>query len=153
MPSVYDDDNFSGRVNLAALYISTGRKTTRSFDTCFEMYDGDAVATALYRRALADPDGPLSRNLSRYLGLETVTATAMANTHRKNLAAWARELRAEGERSTAAMLAKMQADREARNAPTPYREELTPHGIQLAIPGCERVAAPGKPATAQLSLF
>lgn len=37
--------------------------------------------------------------------------------------------------------------------PTPYREELTPAGPQLVIPGCDRVPVPGKPATAQLSLF
>lgn len=148
MPSVYDPDNFHGRVNLAALYISQGRETTRTFDTCFEMYDGDAVATALFRRALANPGGDLDRNLPRYLGMETVTATAMDNARRKNLAAWARELRAEGERSSAAFFAEIDARREARA----YREELTPTGPQLVIPGCEhKPAETGKPA--QLALF
>ena len=55
MPSVYDTENFQGRVSLAALYISKGRETTRSFDTCFEMWDGDAVAVALLRRAERNP--------------------------------------------------------------------------------------------------
>ncbi|WP_317960426.1 hypothetical protein [Phaeobacter inhibens] len=29
---------------------------TRSFDTCFEMYDGDAVVWALMDKALKEPD-------------------------------------------------------------------------------------------------
>lgn len=149
MPSVYDAENYQGRVSLAALYISTGRDTTRSFDTCFEMYDGDAVATALFRRALADPDSDLARNLPRYLNLESVTKTAMDNAHRKNLAGWARELRAEGERQRAAMFAKMRADQEASAA---FATDLTPAGEQLVIPGCERrLPDNGKPA--QMSLF
>lgn len=37
------------------------------------------------------------------------------------------------------------------HSPTPYREELTPAGPQLVIPGCERQTT--TKATAQLSLF
>ena len=98
MPSVYDTENFQGRVSLAALYISEGRETTRSFDTCFEMWDGDAVAVALLRRAERNPDGPIARNFDRYLSRESVGAVARANAHRKNLTAWARELREAAER-------------------------------------------------------
>lgn len=65
MPTVYDPENFSGRVNYAALVISQRRQTTRSFDTCFEMYDGDAVAAAIWRRSLRNPK--LASNLGRYL--------------------------------------------------------------------------------------
>lgn len=97
MPSVYDKENFQGRVSLAALYISEGRETTRSFDTCFEMNDGNAVAVALLRRATANPDGKLALNLWRYLGREAVERTAHANAHRKNMAGWARELRGAAE--------------------------------------------------------
>lgn len=65
MPTVYDEENFSGRVNFAAKYISEGRNTTRHFDTCFEMYDGDAVYVALCRRAMKNPK--LAENMPRYL--------------------------------------------------------------------------------------
>ena len=54
--SVYDTANFTGGVALAASYISHGRSSTRTFDTCFEMNDGTAVALTLYRRALRNPD-------------------------------------------------------------------------------------------------
>lgn len=149
MPSVYDPDNFAGRVNLAALYISEGRNSSRSFDTCFEMYDGAAVGLALMRRAEKNPDSPLARNLWLYLGREHAEANAAENGHRANLAAWARELRADGERSSRAMFAKLEADRQTRAAET-YRTELTPDGEQLVIPGCERNLAP---AARQLDLF
>lgn len=50
MPSVYQEDNFSGRVNYAAQCFMRNIGSTRHFDTCFEMYDGDVVVTALVRR-------------------------------------------------------------------------------------------------------
>lgn len=65
MPTVYTSENFAGRVNYAALVISKQRKTTRSFDTCFEMFDGDAVAAAIWRRSLKNPT--LAQNLPQYL--------------------------------------------------------------------------------------
>lgn len=65
MPTVYDADNFAGRVNYASLVISQRRRTTRSFDTCFEQYDGRAVAAAIWRRSLRNPE--IAANLSRYL--------------------------------------------------------------------------------------
>lgn len=112
MPSVYDPDNFAGRVSLAASYIAAGSKPTRSFDTCFEMYDGDAVATALYRRAEKNPDGALAVNLWKYLSRETVQECARAHSHVRNLAAWAREMRAEAEAASA----RRRAEQEAQNA-------------------------------------
>jgi hypothetical protein len=69
--SVYDPENFIGRVNLAASYIAAGRHTTRTFDTCFEMWDGDAVAAALVRRADANPSGKLAKNLFHYITEDT----------------------------------------------------------------------------------
>ena len=98
MTRINDLENFAGRVNLAALVISKGGRTSRSFDNCFENYDGDAVATALYRRAQKAPDGDLARNLWRYLSKGTVEPVAIANAHRTNLFQWARELRAEAKR-------------------------------------------------------
>ena len=100
--SINDPENFAGRVNLAALYISQGRRSSRGFDNCFENYDGDAVATALYRRAQKAPDGDLARNLWRYLSKGTVEPVALANAHRTNLSQWARELRAEAAKVWAA---------------------------------------------------
>ena len=98
MTRINDLENFAGRVNLAALVISKGGRTSRSFDNCFENYDGDAVATALYRRAQKAPDGDLARNLWRYLSKDTVEPVSLANAHRTNLFQWARELRAEAKR-------------------------------------------------------
>ena len=135
MPSINHPDNFHGRVNLAALYISQGRSTSRTLDHCFQNDDGDAVLTALYRRAQARPESDLARNLWRYIRREKCEPLAIANAHRKNLAAWSRELR---------------APYKAPEPPPAFRSELTPTGEQLVIPGCEKNAAPG---TRQLDLF
>lgn len=51
MPSVYDRDNYAGRVNYAAKCFMRGTSGTRHFDTCFENGDGSIVVTALVRRA------------------------------------------------------------------------------------------------------
>lgn len=56
MPSVYDETNFIGRVNYAAhCLVRRSGIGSRHFDTCFEMGDGDAVVTALIRRADKNP--------------------------------------------------------------------------------------------------
>jgi hypothetical protein len=44
---VYERDAFAYRVNFAAGVIAKGGNTTRNFDTCCEMNDGDAVVAAL----------------------------------------------------------------------------------------------------------
>ena len=67
MSKVYENDAFQVRVNLAAGYISKGRNRSRTFDTCFEMHDGDAVATALVRRVDRNPHTRLAQNIWRYL--------------------------------------------------------------------------------------
>jgi hypothetical protein len=75
MPSVYQDDNFAGRVAYAADCISRQRCIgSRSFDTCFEMNDGDAVVTALVRRAQKNPK--LAAALPLALNVESITARA-----------------------------------------------------------------------------
>lgn len=79
MPSVYNPDNFQGRVNLAAQYMLRGSRTTRHFDTCFEMWDGDIVATALWRRA--QRNFRLMERLPKYLSVESVSATAAEYAH------------------------------------------------------------------------
>ena len=70
MPSrLHELDGFWDRVSFACAVVAHSARTTRQFDSCFEMHDGDAVAAAMVRRAKALPDGPLARNLfPRYLG-------------------------------------------------------------------------------------
>lgn len=55
MPTVYEESNYRGRVKYAAQCFMRGTSSTRHFDSCFEMFDGDAVVTALVRRALKNP--------------------------------------------------------------------------------------------------
>lgn len=68
---------FAYRVNLAAAVISRGGLATRSFDNCFEMWDGDAVAVAIYRRAQRNPK--LRKHIWTYLGRGTVVTAAFAH--------------------------------------------------------------------------
>jgi len=91
--NVYDPADFAGRVDTAASYIFTGSTPTRTFDTCFEMFDGDAVAVAVYRMARTDPR--LRSALWRYLGRSSVIQVAFANRRRptESLPAWAASLR------------------------------------------------------------
>jgi hypothetical protein len=56
---------FSERVNYAARWIVSGRPTSRSFDSCFECWDGDAVVLALCRRA--EKNDRLRQSLPRYI--------------------------------------------------------------------------------------
>ncbi len=55
------------RINFAASYIAAGRRTTRTFDTCFEMGDGEQVYNGLRQRAAKNPQGKLALNLYRYI--------------------------------------------------------------------------------------
>jgi hypothetical protein len=48
-------NDFNTRVNYAISCMKTKRTGTRSFDNCFEMWDGDFVVTAILRRALKNP--------------------------------------------------------------------------------------------------
>lgn len=50
MTSTTDPENFAGRVNYAASCFMRGVRNSREFDSCFEMYDGKIVVTALVRR-------------------------------------------------------------------------------------------------------
>jgi hypothetical protein len=47
--------DFKRRVDFAIRVISDGSTTTRQFDSCFEMYDGDYVVAAIMRRAAHNP--------------------------------------------------------------------------------------------------
>lgn len=131
MPSPYDRDAFATRVNFAASYIAAGRRTTRTFDTCCEMYDGDAVAVAVYRRSRKTPK--LRANLWRYFSRDYVLPIAFRERRRRDLTAWAADLRREGDLRFAAMLAEQDA-RQAKALAT----EPTDQGLQYVIPGCEK---------------
>ena len=94
MASVYDEDNFIGRVNYAAacLVRNTGIGS-RHFDTCFEMNDGDAVVTALVRRARKNPK--LRAALPLGLNVDSIEARAAKyeSIPTRKLSDLARELR------------------------------------------------------------
>lgn len=65
------------RINYATRVIREGRATSRQFDGCFEMGDGDDVVAALVKRAAKCPT--LKANLPRYIAqssIEKRTASA-----------------------------------------------------------------------------
>ena len=74
---------------------------TRNVDTCFEMYDGLAVAAALIRRARGNPAGTLAKNLPKYISEKLALENYETTKHltRTGLADYAAELRAEGQRN------------------------------------------------------
>lgn len=89
--SVYNENNFSGRVNYAATVILREGNNSRSFDTCFEMYDGAAVAAALWRRA--QKNAKLAAILPRYINADMAREDAEQYSGR-NLNQVSQELRA-----------------------------------------------------------
>lgn len=95
--TVYNDDAFEERVNFAANYISNRRPTSRRFDACFEMHDGDLVVTALIRRAQKRPNGNLATNLFRYIGKDGAlkAASQFAHVERSDLKHEAAKMRHE----------------------------------------------------------
>jgi len=107
--SVYNANDFQYRVDFAANVISRMWRTTRSCDTCFEMYDGQPVAAALMRRARANPAGPLAKNLSKYIREELAYEDDETTTHltRADLAGYAAELRAQGQRNANKVFAQL----------------------------------------------
>jgi len=64
MGSVYDEENYAGRVNYAATVIARKGRHTRHFDTTCEMDDGDFVVVAVYRRSLSNPN--IAKNIFDY---------------------------------------------------------------------------------------
>lgn len=106
MASVYDTENFAGRVNYAATVMVRGGSSTRHFDTCFEMCDGDLVAVALYRRAENNPK--LAAALPRYLSpnLRESTLAKYAHVPTRKLGDEARKARAAARERFNAMMAR-----------------------------------------------
>ncbi len=103
-------DEFTRRVNQALSLIQTGQTSTRTFDACFEMYDGELVAVAVYRRAQRDP--ALLARLWRGLGQEITLAavTQYAPFTDEDLPRLARQLRAQRYAEARAELARLQAE-------------------------------------------
>ena len=58
------------RVNYAIRTISRNEKTSRKFDSCFEMGDGDLVAAEIVSRSKRNER--LAANLPKYLGKDTI---------------------------------------------------------------------------------
>lgn len=90
---VYDPAAFRYRVDYAARCLIQGRTHTRTFDTCFEMGDGDEVVAALMQRALRNPR--LDQAIRRWLTPEGFrrwrdTAATFAHCTIHDLAASAR---------------------------------------------------------------
>lgn len=89
--SVYDPENFAGRVDYAATGTLRGTDS-RQFDTCFEMNDGDAVMLGLLRRAAKNPR--LAAALPRRFAPHSLDRAALeAKCAGRPLAEWARDLR------------------------------------------------------------
>lgn len=107
----YEPDAYTYRVDFAAKRISEGGGTTRAFDTCFEMWDGDGVAVALYRRSRRNPK--LKRNLFKYLNRSSVVQAAWRHRRRptRDLKILAQELRAEKQRESDAFHEEQQKRR------------------------------------------
>jgi hypothetical protein len=112
--SVYNSEDFQYRVDFAANVISRMGRVTRHFDTCFEMYDGHAVAAALMRRARANSAAPLAKNLPRYICEKLALENHETTKHltRSGLAEYAAELRAEGQRKADEVLAQLRESQE-----------------------------------------
>ena len=123
MPSrIHELDGFWDRVSFACAVVARGARTTRQFDTCLEMYDGDAVAAAVVRQAKARPDGPLARNLfPRYLGPRALASyEATKHLSRKQLENYAADLRKEAIRANDAWWAVERAA--GRLPPLPQKQ-------------------------------
>lgn len=116
MSALNREDNFAGRVAYAAATIAAGRRTTRSFDNCFENWDGDEVAVAVYRRSMKNPK--IAANLFRYLGRDSVmeAVARFADVPTRDLPKRAAETRARRREKAAKELAEWDAAAEAANA-------------------------------------
>ncbi len=112
-------DAFTRRVNLALSLIGAGQTNTRSFDACFEMYDGELVAVAVYRRAQTDP--ALLARLWRGLGQASTLAavTQYASCADQSLPRLARQLRTQRYAEARTELARWQADYDGDGLCTP----------------------------------
>jgi hypothetical protein len=87
-------DDFACRVNHAARVMIEGRRTNRNFDSCFEMYDGDEVVVALWRRAQKNPRLLDAIQSGRYLCEHAMQSAIKSLEGVSNLAEHAAQTRA-----------------------------------------------------------
>lgn len=66
MSAIHQRHGFRARVAHAAHVIRENGEAGQDFDTCFEMWDGDAVAVALWR--MSKYDMLLAMNLPKFIG-------------------------------------------------------------------------------------
>ena len=105
MPTPYTHNAFAYRVSFAAAVMLRGGRTTRSFDTCFEMWDGDEVAAAIWRRSLKNPK--LAAALPKYIDA-AMAKDAYDRLQGKDLALEAAKTRAAREAASEAYFAKIE---------------------------------------------
>lgn len=109
--SVYNAEAFHERVNFAARSFLSGNTSSRAFDTCFEMYDGDLVVTALVRRCARTPF--LHQAITDCWGgkfPEGWITTAAKYSDVTNLAGKARSIRAVNRAETQLMLDELRRE-------------------------------------------
>lgn len=100
-PSLHDD--FIGRVNYAAQCFIRHIRSSPTLDACFEMFDGDAVVTALVRRARNNPtlSAAIASQWREGFPQSWVdTEARYASWPTRRLAVLARDLRANGQRES-----------------------------------------------------
>ena len=66
------NETLAYRINYAARVIREGRPTSRYFDGCFEMGDGDDVVKALIKKS--EKNSTLKTNLPRYIAQSSIDA-------------------------------------------------------------------------------
>ena len=134
----FNAKSYPARVRYAAWAICAG-DDSRNHDTCFEMYDGEAVVVALMRAAM----GGKADYLKHCLQNHSLTEAGWKSWQRKmeKNAFWEDELLPE--------LAKCLRE-EGRAVARHFHTELTNAGEQAVIPGCEKNA---DPKATQLNLF
>lgn len=91
MSRLNDPENFSGRVNYACQVIARNGTATRSFDNCFENYDGDEVAVAVLRRSQNNP--AIAKNIDKFLKIDQAAIDRLKDVPTRKLAAEARKSR------------------------------------------------------------
>jgi hypothetical protein len=94
-----DRTRHAERVNYACACIVRGHIQGRTFFTCFEMADGDAVSVAVYRRSLKNPK--LAAKIWGALAQSCVMdkVAQLADVPTRKLPEVAREMRAEFDRN------------------------------------------------------
>mgnify|MGYP001159347238 FL=1 len=146
MKSVYDKDNFIGRVNYAAQCFIRKTSATRHADTCFEMFDGDAVVTALVRRAQHNPKlyAAIAKQWSGAFPQGWIdTEARYASWPTRRLSILARDLRIIGQRESDDRLTRMQLANTTDTAPPLVtHSDPTISGPSNTIPTTDQATQP-----------